>query len=357
MSNSRPKVPQELRKIGVRTMTTNTFSKGDSSLTNLPSSIGDLKKLEYIYLDNNNLTSLPSSIGNLKKLEYISLKKNSLESLPSSIGNLKKLQFLMLNNNNLTKLPSSIGNLTNLIELNLKGNNLTKLPESIGNLTNLKILELDYNNLKSLPPQIGNLERLRSLYLDNNKLESLPDEIGRLPNLQYLHVENNPNLRIIPRSLKRSGFRLTKSSWTKFEHIPIVRRNVPLNTNRNDPISGYNFSVGNNAVNLGYNRYLTEKSLLNWIKTKKPYTNITNINTLYSLDPNRNIVPNPFTRQPLFRRNINFVKFVKPKTPNTLSKNLNKMKLNNKPNTPKTIRKKAGNAAQSRRTNVNNNNR
>jgi len=360
MSNSRPKVPQELRKIGVRTMTTNTFSKGDSSLTNLPSSIGDLKKLEYIYLDNNNLTSLPSSIGNLEKLEHISLKKNSLESLPSSIGNLKKLQFLMLNNNNLTKLPSSIGNLTNLIELNLKGNNLTKLPESIGNLTNLKILELDYNNLTSLPESFSKLTNLEYIGLTGNKLTSLPDEIGRLPKLKSIYINGNPNLRIIPRSLKRSGFRLTKSSWTKFEHIPIVRRNVPLNTKRNDPISGYNFSVGNNALNLGYNKYLTEKSLLNWIKTKNNNTNITNINTLYSLSPNTEIVINPFTRQPLFRRNLNFVKFVKPNTPNTLANKLNKTKINNKPktsNSPKTIRKKAGNAAQSRRTNVNNNNR
>jgi len=141
---------------------------------------------------------------------------------------------------------------------------------------------------------------------------------------------------------------------------PIVRRNVPLNTKRNDPISGYNFSVGNNALLLGgFNRYVTEKSFLNWIKTKNSRTNITTINTLYNLSPNTNIVVNPFTRQPLFRRNINFVKFVKPNkpnTPNTLAKNLNKMKINNKPktpNTPKTIRKKAGNAAQNRRTNRN----
>ena len=222
------------------------------------------------------------------------------------------------------------------------------------------------NKLTSIPKEIGKLKKLEIIFLGFNKLTSLPDEIGCLPNLEAIYIHSNPNLRIIPRSLDRSGLNITKNRSTRFEHIPlrpIVRRNVPLNTNRNDPISGYNFSVGNNAIHLGYNRYLTDNSLLNWIKTKKPSTNITNINTLYSLDPNRNIVPNPFTRQPLFRRNLNFVRFVKPKTPNTLTKNLNKMKLNNKPktpntpNTPKTIRKKAGNAAQSRRTNVNNNNR
>jgi len=186
--------------------------------------------------------------------------------------------------------------------------------------------------------------------LNYNRLTSLPDEIGRLPVLYGLNIQGNPALRIIPRSFYRNSLKITKNSSTHFEHRvpkPIVRRKVPLNTKRNDPISGYNFSVGNNALNLGYNRYLTEKSLLNWIKTKKPSTNITNINTLYSLDPNRNIVSNPFTRQPLLRRNINFVEFVKPNkpnTPNTLANKLNKTKINNKT-------KKAGNAAQSRRTN------
>jgi hypothetical protein len=219
------------------------------------------------------------------------------------------------------------------------------------------------NNLETVPPQIGNLKKLNHLLLNYNRLTSLPDKIGRLPVLYVLNIKGNPNLRIIPRSLDRPSLKITKNSSTHFEHRvprPIVRRNVPLNTNRNDPISGYNFSVGNNALNIGYNRYLTENSLLNWIKTKNRSTNITTINALYSLDPNTKIVINPFTQQPLFRRNINFVKFVKsnkPNTPNTLANKLNKTKINNKPKTPNTIRKKAGNAAQSRRTNIKNNNR
>jgi len=258
-----------------------------------------------------------------------------------------------------------------------------------------------YNDLKSIPSTIGNLIRLKKLDLNVNELVSLPPEIGRLQKNTKILLRDNPKLKIIPRTL-RGHSALFKNDSAKFEpivRIPIVRKNVPLNTKRNDPISGYNFSVGNNALIIGgYNRYVTENSLLRWIKTKKPNTNINNINTLYTLNPNEEIVSNPFTRQPLFRRNINFVKFVKPNTPNTLVKKLNtpnkpktlnprnnmikkagnaaQSRLNttnkpktpnttNKPNTPNTpktpntlntIRKKAGNAAQSRRTNVNNNN-
>ena len=315
-------VPQELRNLGVRNMHITSLDISRRNLTNLPSSIGNLKKLEYFGSGDNRLNSLPESIGKLTKLDTLKLSHNQLNSLPPQIGNLKKLMFLALAANKLT----------------------------------------------SIPKEIGKLKKLEAILLGFNKLTSLPDEIGRLPNLTSIYIHSNPNLRIIPKSLRRSGLSITKSSWTRFENIPlrpvqVQRRNVPLNNNRNDPISGYIFRVGNNALNLGYNKYLTEKSLLNWIKTKNKNTNITNINTLYSLSPNTNIVVNPFTRQPLFRRNLNFVKFVKPNkpnTPNTLAKNLNNMKLNNipkTPNKPNTIRKKAGNAAQSRRTNVNNNNR
>ena len=333
-------VPQELHNLGVRNMNTVVLNLSRKNLTNLPSSIGKLKQLRILDLEDNRLNSLPSSIGNLKNLIYIGLEGNRLNSLPESIFKLKKLQELRLSQNYLESVPRQIGNLKNLTNLGLAGNKLT-----------------------SIPKEIGKLKKLDVLFLGFNKLTSLPDEIGRLPNLTSIYIHSNPNLRIIPKSLRRPGLRITKSSWSRFENIPlrpVQRRNVPLNTNRNDHISGHKFIVGNNALNLGYNRYLTEKSLLNWIKTKNEYTNITNIKTLYSLSPNTNIVVNPFTRQPLFRRNLNFVKFVKPNTPNTLAKNLNKMKINNipkTPNKPNTIRKKAGNAAQSRRTNVNNNNK
>ena len=37
------------------------------------------------------------------------------------------------------------------------------------------------------------------------------------------------------------------------------------------------------------------------------------VQSAYILDSNENIAQNPFTRKPLLRKNIKFVKFVKPK--------------------------------------------
>jgi Leucine-rich repeat (LRR) protein len=321
------------------------ISSYDLTNSNLPSSIGLLKYITHLYLQGNNLTKLPESIGNLRNLERLDLQGNRIKKLPDSIGNLRKLKDLDLSENELTELPDSIGNLRKLRDLNLQGNRIKKLPESIGNLINLKELDLSENDLTELPGSIGNLGNLRDLDL-----------------------YHNPNLRIIPGTLNRSVLRITKNSSTIFgpivpKPVQVQRKNVLLNTNRTDPISGYNFRVGNNAVYIGHNRYVTENSLLRLIKRTNTNTNITNIKTLYNLNPNENIAVNPFTTTTnlLYRRNLNFVKFIKPNTPNTLAKNLNKMKINkkrktpNNRNTPKPTRKKASNAAQSRRTNVNNN--
>ena len=337
MSNSRSKVPEELLKLGVRNM----------NITSLD-------------LSHENLTNLPESIGKLTKLNGLDLRDNRITKLPESIGKLTKLDMLDLRDNRITKLPESIGNLKNLEHIHLSNNNLIKLPPQIGNLKKLLVLSLDYNNLESLPPQIGNLEKLEFLFLNNNKLKSLPPSIGNLENLQILRLDNN-NLKLLPRSLIRSSLKITKNNSTKFEHLPIVRRNVlinkvPLNINnkRSDSITMENFKVGHNGIYLGYNKYLHEKTLLNWIKTQNNNTNITNINALYSLRPNDYIGVNPLTQKPLFRKNLNFVKFVKPNTPNTLTNKLNKTKINNKSKTQNlrnNIRKKAGHAAQSRRTN------
>ena len=343
MSNSRSKVPEELLKLGVRNMNITSLDLSHENLTNLPKEIGNLTNLTYLRLDNNNLKSIPPQIGNLTKLNSIFMQKNYLKTLPSQIGKLENLDHIDLSNNNLESLPPQIGNLKKLL-----------------------VLSLGYNNLESLPPQIGNLEKLDFLFLNNNKLKSLPPSIGNLENLQILRLDNN-NLKLLPRSLIRSGLKITKNNSTKFEHIPIVRRNVPINkvplninNKHSDSITMENFKVGHNGIYLGYNKYLHEKTFLNWIKTQNNSTNITNINALYSRRPNDYIGVNPLTQKPLFRRNLNFVKFVKPNTPNTLAKKLNNTKINNKlktQNLRNNIRKRAGNAAQSRRTNVNNNNK
>ena len=149
----------------------------------IPSEIGNLTNLNYLYLNSNQLTGeIPSEIGNLVNLERLHLFGNQLTGeIPSEIGNLSNLEFITLGNNQLTgEIPSEIGNLMNLTGLNLGGNQFTgEIPPEIGNLTNLNTLDLDNNQLTGeIPSDIGNLTNLQWLKLQFNQLTGLiPSEI------------------------------------------------------------------------------------------------------------------------------------------------------------------------------------
>lgn len=112
-------------------------------------------------------------------------------TLPESVGNLKSLQILNLDENQLITLPESIGNLKSLQELYLENNQLTFLPESIGNLQSIQVLDMQINQLNTLPESIGNLISLQILYLGRNRLVSLPESMWLLKNLKSIRLGDN----------------------------------------------------------------------------------------------------------------------------------------------------------------------
>ena len=94
----------------------NEFPLDDLGLSgNIPSEIGNLESMEFLWLEDNQLTGpIPSGIGNLEHLKYLILHYNQLSgSIPAEMGNLSNLEILKLNNNQLTGfIPDSICNLT-----------------------------------------------------------------------------------------------------------------------------------------------------------------------------------------------------------------------------------------------------
>jgi Leucine-rich repeat (LRR) protein len=98
---------------------------------------GRIRELEMCY---TSLTYLPSEIGDLSRLSGLDLSHNHLSGLPSEIGQLGYLTKLDLSDNRLTEIPADIGELHRLTELDLSNNRLTHLPPQIGQLTNLRRL-------------------------------------------------------------------------------------------------------------------------------------------------------------------------------------------------------------------------
>ena len=193
---------------------------------NIPPEVGDLTNLKEIRLFYNQLSgSIPSEIGNLNNLIHLDFYSNQLSDItPPEIGNLSKLQYLRLGANQLSgNIPPEIGKLSNLQYIDLGANQLSgKIPPEIGNLKKLEHLYLWYNNLTGIvPPEIGNLSKLQSLTLSVNQLSgNIPSVIGSFTELAYFGFNDNefdeiPDLSNVSLYLWCQSNRLTFEDFEK----------------------------------------------------------------------------------------------------------------------------------------------
>lgn len=184
----------------------NLGSTGISS--NIPDSIGQLRRLEELYLDNNNMSGeLPSALGNCTNLSYITLRNNSFT------GDLSKVNFTMLDlriadfSMNLFSgtVPESIYSCSNLVALRLAFNNFQgQLSPSIANLRSLSFFSITNNtftNITNALQVLKNCKNLTALLIGTNfKGETIPqdEKIDGFENLQVLTIDACPLVGQIP---------------------------------------------------------------------------------------------------------------------------------------------------------------
>ncbi len=178
----------------------------------IPSSICNLKSLQYMDLSSNDITgSIPANIGKLTELTHIILNNCRLSGrMPESLYNLTKLQTLNLcsNYNLYGGLSKSISNLQALKVLNICGNprfgtNTTlPLPEEICSLVNLEELNINCCNFfGTIPENIGNLAKLWKLEFGGNRFTgTIPESVGNLKELFHLSFGSNNLTGEIPAS-------------------------------------------------------------------------------------------------------------------------------------------------------------
>ena len=132
--------------------------------------------------------------------DSLNLSNNNLSgSIPSDIGRLINLEYLYLNGNEFSgQIPVELGNLENLKHLYLYDNELTgEIPPEFGNLTNLTNLFLHENQLSGeLPLELYNLNELQYLYLNDNLFSGFIDsnicQIGlNWTSSLYFNLSNN----------------------------------------------------------------------------------------------------------------------------------------------------------------------
>ncbi|XP_057718415.1 disease resistance protein RGA2-like isoform X2 [Arachis stenosperma] len=172
---------------------------GATSMDLLNALASRCKYLRFLDLSDSTYETLPQSIGNLKHLRYLSLENNkSFKKLPDSICRLHNLEVLILSGcAKLEALPKGLGNLISLRHLEIT-TNLHCLPEDdIARLSSLQTLRVEScKNLKSLFAKTR-LPSLRVLVVSGcSSLRSLPLDIEHFPLLDTLVVDNCDKLEL-----------------------------------------------------------------------------------------------------------------------------------------------------------------
>ena len=193
-----------------------------------------------IRIEVNGIDEIPSDIGKLKNLKYLFLGntgfedddfRNKIRSIPSEIKNLKNLILLRLERNQIQTIPPEVGELINLEYLSLSSNQLKgEIPSFIWEMTNLVRLELNNNQLSgSISSDIGKLDKLEFLNLKDNQLSGkIPLEVLDLKNIYFFHLSNNQLTGKVPLGLQKwwEDFNSFDISGNQFdgEIYPVIKK-------------------------------------------------------------------------------------------------------------------------------------
>ncbi|XP_049377448.1 disease resistance protein Roq1-like [Solanum stenotomum] len=180
-----------------------------TGIREVPSSIGHLRGLEYLYLSGcEDLLSLPDSLCNLMKLQCLYLDGcKKLEMLPENIGDLQDLHILDASETAISQPPPSITKLGKLWKLRFSHEQ--QFPHSssfvlnqVSGLSSLTSLDLNNHNILSgLPEDLGSLHSLENLNASGSNISCLPKSFKGLLHLQHLNVQFCQNLNELPGEL------------------------------------------------------------------------------------------------------------------------------------------------------------
>ncbi|CAH9109204.1 unnamed protein product, partial [Cuscuta europaea] len=184
----------------------NNFDEGE-----IPKSIGNLKKLKWLYLAGSNLRGeIPETIFGLEELQTLDICRNHISgNFPNMIGNLQNLYKIELYANNLTgELPSELAALNLLQEFDVSDNQMYgALPWALGNLKNLTVFQVARNNFSGeIPRGFGDLQHLISFSLFENSFSgNFPENLGRFSPLVSLDISENQFSGGLPKYLCHNG--------------------------------------------------------------------------------------------------------------------------------------------------------
>ena len=185
----------------------------------------------------NGLTKLPKEIGNLTKLEYLYIGNSPIEELPSTIENLTSCTLLEIYNcPRLKGLPPQVANMPALVQVNISCNKGTAAEPG-----------WDKDAIRNAVKYFAtgkSKETIQMLYVRDNNLEEFPEEVKDMGHLGLLDLASNKISGEIPflgENFMPSELYLEHNQITGFTTQPVKGRNLCFNTDNLETIdASYN---------------------------------------------------------------------------------------------------------------------
>ncbi|KAH0915043.1 hypothetical protein HID58_029489, partial [Brassica napus] len=176
----------------------------------IPSSIGNLTQLEFLYLDSNNFKGyIPASFANFTKLSLLDLSNNQFKGeFPLVLLNLTtSLSSLDISSNLFkSKLSPDVSRFRSLEYFSVGGNSFFgPFPTSLFMIPSLTRVDLWGNNFNG-PVEFKNISSLD--LSDNNLIGPIPRSLSKLVNLDSLDLSHNNFIEPIPIFISKKNIRL-----------------------------------------------------------------------------------------------------------------------------------------------------
>ncbi|EIV7667908.1 MucBP domain-containing protein [Listeria monocytogenes] len=138
-------------------------------------------------------SDIPTNIDMLTHLTTLEVKNGTLSSVSNSVGNLKELKILVLNDNNLSTFPMIAFQLPKLEELQVSGGTIEEIPATITNMaSHLKFLGILNNHLVKVPDAIFTTNWTNSSTGDLDLMAAGNQIVTNIP-ANYISQFNNGN--------------------------------------------------------------------------------------------------------------------------------------------------------------------
>jgi hypothetical protein len=153
-----------------------------------------VQQLTELDLISQDLRFLPSQIGQLSGLEYLYLNKNHLRSLPVELNSLVNLKTINLDDNDFVELPNNLM-LTSLVNFYCNSNKLIRVP-NLELLPNLHSLFLNNNYITEVSESL-NEQTQTLIFLVNNPLIQIPSELSKKIFIKSNFLINSDRFEVI----------------------------------------------------------------------------------------------------------------------------------------------------------------